>query len=128
MANRRLCELTLGALAETLAAHWTAVGREIRIGVVVVDQEPPLAATLAPHRGAKLEEGTGEDVDLLFLTNSRTLEDIVRGRFDPTAPDAEHLFRYGGDTEALRTIARALAPSGSWLDVRVAYSIPTKNR
>jgi hypothetical protein len=59
-----------------------------------------------------------DDADLGIISNPKTLEDIMLGRFDLNAPGKGHLFLWGGDNEVLGILAKVFSSGQSMVDLR----------
>lgn len=77
------------------------------------------ALTVYLDEGGELVFGEADQArDLRIYTNLQTLEDLVRGRFDPRRPAPDHLFLWSGETAALEVLTRKLRRGGDWLAIQ----------
>ncbi|MCC7380812.1 MAG: hypothetical protein IT384_03225 [Deltaproteobacteria bacterium] len=56
-----------------------------------------------------------ETPDVAVLTNARTLSDLLMGKLDPADPAPEHVFIWGGDRRAWKSLISATRGSQSLL-------------
>jgi hypothetical protein len=80
------------------------------------------AFVLDTHAPELIEKGYRSGCDVSILCNTLTLHDMACGRFDPDAPEPHHFFRWGGDGEAMKRIARVLSGGRSLLATRVEHA------
>ena len=91
-------------LEALLRERRAALKRRCRVAFAVVDEGPFLLDTAAP---SMITREWRTDCDVSVICNRRTLDDMVRGRFDMKQPAPEHLFVWGGDRDVWRTLEKA---------------------
>ncbi|MFC1612090.1 hypothetical protein ACFL6C_14095 [Myxococcota bacterium] len=60
-----------------------------------------------------------DDADVGIVCNEKTLSDMLLGRFDYEHPEPGHLFLWGGDAEALRSMGALLKGGQSAVATRL---------
>jgi hypothetical protein len=90
-------------LKETFAARRFALKH--RIAWVLSDGE---AFVMDPATEGLLTAGFSSDCALTILTNASTVDALLDGGLDPSEPKPGQLFVWGGDPDALRSLADCL--------------------
>ena len=107
------------ALGAALESHRPALAalRRVRCAVAVAEGAHFVLDTADPNL---VHAGWDDDADLSVVTNTATLSDLARGRFDPGAPAPHHLWVWAGEPGAWERLARGLGGAMSLLSARVA--------
>ncbi|MFO0723235.1 MAG: hypothetical protein U1E65_05610 [Myxococcota bacterium] len=76
--------------------------------------------TVDPGQANMLTPRFDDSADVLILTNTRTMRDLLDGAFDPEAPEEGHLFVWAGKDDGLMSLAAALAPGRNLIALRAS--------
>ncbi|MFO0723234.1 MAG: hypothetical protein U1E65_05605 [Myxococcota bacterium] len=97
----------LARLAALLEPKRAAFAPGLRFGIAFAEGD---RFTIEPARTNMLTPRFDDSADVLILTNTRTLRDLLEGRFAPSTPEDGHLFVWAGKDGALESLVQALAP------------------